>query len=258
MQIGGRSLGKIAGAMFQQRHYVAAGKMLRVYNRPVDALKRYLFKLGKYPHPVCVNTPMGQIHVYVYSHHDILTTNEIFCREDYKADEGDRVVVDFGSNIGISAAYFLTRSSQSRVYLFEPLKLNIDRLRKNLRPFEGRYTLYEAAVGLAEGEVDFGWEDSGRYGGVGMRTGNSVSVKCVDSNKVLEQILYKHGRINILKIDIETLEWDVTARIPVEHAKKIDKIYVEYKFNSNPLHHTHQLNMYGGIAQFINKHPTDL
>lgn len=252
MRIGGRELGTIVKAAFKKQHYTAASNMLSVYAHPIDAFGRYLLNLGKYPHTVLVNTPLNKIRLNVYSYHDMLTINEIFCRLDYRSDDTDRVVVDFGSNIGISAAYFLTRSAGSHVYLFEPLGFNIERLRRNLKPFEGRYTLSEVAVGLAEGEVEFGWEESGRYGGVGRTTGQFISVKCVDSNKVLEAIVARHGRIDVLKIDIETLEESVTARIPIEIAKNIRKIFVEYAFASNPLKRTHRMTQYGSVAQFTN------
>lgn len=256
MQVGGRRLLKIAGALLQPRHYYAGLNMLRVYDRPVDAFGRYLFGSGKYPSTIAVNTASGRLHINAYSAHDVLTINEIFCRKDYRASANDEVVVDFGSNIGISAAYFLSQSPSSRLYLFEPLEFNIERLHHNLRPFEGRYALQQVAVGLADGEVQFGWEDSGRYGGVGMQTGKYVTVKCVDSNNALKSVLAAHGRINILKIDIETLERQVTERIPLDVADKIDKIYVEYKFLSNPLEETHSLTQYGPIAQFVTKRKT--
>ncbi len=253
MQVGGRRLLKIAGALLQRRHYYAGLNMLRVYDHPLDAFGRYLFGRGEYPSTIVVNTSSGRIHIDAYSAHDVLTINEIFCRKDYKATAGDKIVVDFGSNIGISAAYFLSQSSSSRLYLFEPLEFNIERLRRNLRPFEGRYELQEAAVGLSDGEVQFGWEDSGRYGGVGMQTGKYVTVKCIDANKVLESILAAHGYIDILKIDIETLERQVTERIPVDIAERIAKIYVECRFSSNPLVQTHSLTQYGPIARFVNR-----
>lgn len=256
MRLGGRQLGTIVKAPFEKRHRTAAINMLRRYPHSIDLFKRYLFMRGEYPATIPVNTPSGQISLNVYSHHDILTINEIFCRMDYLADSSDKVIVDFGSNIGISAAYFLTTSPQSNVYLFEPLSLNIERLRKNLERFKDRCILSEVAVGLTNGEVQFGWEESGRYGGVGMATGNYISVKCIDSNQVLEEILNKHGCIDLLKIDIETLEKAVTNRIPVELAAKIKKIYVEYTFTANPLERTHSFTQYGAVAQFIRKENT--
>jgi len=50
----------------------------------------------------------------------MLTVNEIFCREDYYCNGSVNVVVDLGSNIGLSALYFLSRNDKAKVYLFEP------------------------------------------------------------------------------------------------------------------------------------------
>jgi hypothetical protein len=118
MRIGGRRLGTIAGALFQRRHYLALYRAFRVYADPLDALARYLLKRGGYPHRLTVRTPTGPYALTLYSHDDILTVNEIFCRQDYPAGPEDRIVVDFGSNIGISAAYFLTRSTEGHAHLF--------------------------------------------------------------------------------------------------------------------------------------------
>jgi FkbM family methyltransferase len=253
MKIANRELGVVVHALFRPQHYIAFRNMLRVYRDPADAFGRYLLGRGQYPADIVVDTPIGPLTLTTYSHHDILTVNEIFCRHDYQAAAGDRVIVDFGSNIGISAAYFLAAAPRSFVYLFEPLPSNIDRLRANLHPFEGRYSLEEVAVGPADGEVEFGWEETGRYGGVGLRTGKYVSVICRDTNKILKEILQRHGRIDILKVDIETLEQQVTERIPVATAHGIDRIYVEYTFESNPLEQTHSYRQYGSVAQFLNK-----
>lgn len=250
MRIGGRRLGTIARAVFQRRHYLAMCRAFTVYADPPDALGRYLLGRGGYPHRISVRTPIGPYALTLYNHDDILTVNEIFCRQDYPAGPSDRVVVDFGSNIGISAAYFLTRSAEAHAHLFEPLALNLERLRPNLAPLEGRYTLHPVAVGLSDGEATFGWEETGRYGGIGRETGRTVQVPCVDANAALAEIVETHGRIDILKIDIETLEREITARIPPRLAARIRRIYVENRFAENPLPATHALVQYGPIAQF--------
>lgn len=253
MKIGNRSLGLVFAAMLEKRHYLAARNMLSVYEHPWDAFSRYLLGRGHYPARIPVNTSSGPLALSVYSYHDILTVNEIFCREDYRAFSGDRVIVDFGSNIGISAAYFLTSAPNSFCYLFEPLPVNVSRLKQNLEQFEGRYALKEVAVGEQNAQVEFGWEESGRYGGIGKETGNRLSVACRDSNRILEEVIARHGKIDILKIDIETLERQVTERIPIETARKIDRVYVEYQFSSNPLAETHTCRSYGNVTQFLNK-----
>jgi FkbM family methyltransferase len=253
MKIGNRDLRVIASAPFKLRHAIAAKNMLGVYCNPSDALYRYLLGKGDYPAGIKVKTPIGPILLTCNSPHDMLTVNEIFCRLDYLATDEDQVVVDFGSNIGISAAYFLTRSRTSFAYLYEPLQFNIDRLRTNLRAFEGRYSLNEVAVGLEEGKVQFGWEESGRYGGIGLQTGKYMSVNCIDANMALREVIARHGRIDILKIDIETLEKQVTERIPADVSCKIRKIYVEYRFEQNPLLQTHRYRQYGGVARLLNR-----
>jgi len=257
MKIGNREIGLVVSSLFQKRHYRAARNMLRVYCQPADAFGRYFLGRGRYPADIRIHTAAGELTLTAYSYHDILTVNEIFCRLDYPADEKDRVIVDFGSNIGVSAAYFLTAAPHSFAYLFEPLASNVERLRGNLRRFEGRYSVQEIAAGEADGQVEFGWEDTGRYGGIGMKTGRYVTVPCRDSNRILEEIIARHGRIDILKIDIETLERQVTERIPADLAGKIGRIYVEYAFSANPLERTHRYRQYGSVAQFVNRDATN-
>lgn len=250
MRLGGREIGTVLGAAFQKKNYVAAMNMLAVYEHPVAMSFRYLSGRGQYPMAVKVKTLRGPIDLMTYSHHDLLTINEIFCRHDYPVDAADRVVVDFGSNIGISAAYFLSNSQVEMAYLFEPLSRNVSRLRSNLSFCADRYSLEESAVGPADGMVEFGWEESGRYGGVGNKTGNYIQVACRDSNKVLDEIISRHGHIDILKIDIENMEQQVLERIPQDLAKKIKKIYAELIVVDDLLASTHALKQYGVVSQF--------
>ena len=253
MQIAGRGFGKIAGSVLHRRNYTAARNMLRVYEHPAQVFRRYLTGSGSYPTSLRVRTPLGWVTLRLYTAHDLLTVNEIFCRSDYYAGVDDRVIVDFGSNIGISAAYFLSRNPDAFTYLFEPLPRNVARLQENLRPFEDRYALREVAVGVVDGEVEFGWEETGRYGGVNAELGNSLTVTCVNSQQILRDVVAKHGHIDILKIDIEGLEAAVIGNIPVDLARNIKKLYVEWLFAENPLAQTHTLQHWGGIAQFTLK-----
>jgi FkbM family methyltransferase len=251
VHVAGRDIRRIAKAVVEGRHYRAAVNMVRRYDRPVEMFRRYLTQSGEYPFTARVRSPLGWLDIQLCSAHDLLTLNEIFCREDYKADADDTVVVDFGSNIGISAAYFLSRGPNVRTYLFEPLPRNVELLRRNLARFSDRYTLEEVAVGPQEGEVEFGWEETGRYGGVGVPTGSTITVTCRDSTKILEDVVTTHGRIDVLKVDIETLEEAVIGRIPPDLARHIRKIYVEGNFETNPLaaSHTHSQQFF--IARFF-------
>jgi FkbM family methyltransferase len=253
MTIAGRNIATILAALIQKRHYVAFLNMFIIYKRPLEMFIRYVFGTGNYPCDVHLRTPMGNIEIRIYSYYDILTVNEIFCRKDYQASEEDKIIIDYGANIGVSAAYFLSRNQDAVTYLFEPVASNITRLKRNLEIFSKRYVLEEVAVGESNGNVEFGYEETGRYGGIGQKTGNYISVKCIDSNEPILDVLQRHGRIDILKIDIETLESVVTQRIPREVLPKIRKIYVEYLFKTNPFADTHSMKHYGAVSQFILK-----
>jgi FkbM family methyltransferase len=163
------------------------------------------------------------------------------------------VIVDFGSNIGLSAAYFLTAATKSFCYLVEPVPTNISRLMQNLAEFDSRYRLEHAAVALHEGDEEFGLEESGRYGGIGVKTGLFITVPCLNAIKLLSDIVDKHGSIDILKIDIETLEIEIIRAIPLALLSRIKKIFVEQNLRSNPLAASHNYVQYGSVAQFFLK-----
>ncbi len=59
-----------------------------------------------YPTSVELRTPIGQISLNLYSWHDARTIHEIFLVEDYHIGGSEKVIVDYGSNIGVSEAYF--------------------------------------------------------------------------------------------------------------------------------------------------------
>jgi FkbM family methyltransferase len=250
MTIGGRKLSRIRKALSQTMHYTAAVNIFRVYEKPLDVFGRYLTSGGEYPYTIRVKTPTGPLNLLVYSWHDVQTIHEVFARIDYPACQHDKIIVDFGSNIGISAAYFLSRNSDSFAYLFEPVPANVQRLKQNLSQFENRYSLEQVAVGLTDGEEEFGLEETGRYGGLGKDTGKCISVRCRDSNMVLAHVLARHDHIDILKIDIEGLDKSVFERIPIHLARRVQKIYVEY---GNHLKLTHEYIQRGNIARFVNR-----
>ncbi|HEX5483535.1 MAG TPA: FkbM family methyltransferase [Terriglobia bacterium] len=247
-----RGPGAFAKAIFELRHYRAAKNMLLRFDHPLDAGKRYLLAGGEYPAQVRVKTPLGVVEPVLYGYDDMLTLNEIFCRDDYRCPADVRTIVDFGSNIGLSALYFLTRNSDVFAYLLEPLPRNAERLRTNLRGLESRYNFTQIAVALEDGEAEFGYEETGRYGGIGLAREKTTRVPCKAANKVLKEVLERHAFIDVLKIDIEALEREIVANIPFELLRRIRNIFVELNpmFEGNPLPSTHDYRRYGGVARF--------
>jgi FkbM family methyltransferase len=181
-----------------------------------------------------VRTPIGVVAPVTYSHHDIFTVQEVFGREDYRADGGLRVAVDIGSNIGISALYFLTRNLDARCYLYEPVPRNVERLRENLAGFANRYALEEVAVAADGGTVAFTVEPYGRYGGIGVPGEQHIAVTCRGVADVLDDVLEREGTIDLLKIDTEGAERETLKAIRSDQLARIDTICFETPAAFNP------------------------
>ena len=218
------------------------------FDRPLNVLYRYVFGKGPYPDKQFLTTPLGKHEVSLYSFHDMITLVECFGKLDYPADDDISCVVDFGSNIGVSAGYFLTRNSSVRAYLFEPLPENIKRLKSNLKRFENRCELNPIAVGLENGTGKFGFEATGRYGGLQSELPETIQVEVRKAEEIVLEILKKESHIDILKIDVEGLETEILDSLSIENLKKIHRIYAETNYSSNlPGFKKEQ---YGGVVRF--------
>jgi FkbM family methyltransferase len=221
-----RSISRNVAAVLKPQHYVSLARS-HIYTQWRDFfIDRYVLGKGEYPYACRIRTPLGPVELTLYQHEDCFTVQEIFGLECYKAVRA-RVVVDFGANIGVSAAYFLTRNADAQVYCFEPLPQNIGRLRQNLAPFAGRWHLTEAAVARESGSISFHVEPTGRYSGIECSEGELCQFPCVSAEQALEEIISRHGRIDVLKIDIEGAEALFMSSLPERVLSKIDRIYIE-------------------------------
>lgn len=251
--LGHRNLNLILQSLFGRQHYIALLNMFLNYPNFLENLKRYLTDSGDYPYQIEIRTPTGLVYPTVYHCYDMLTANEVFCRHDYYANKNINIVVDIGSNIGISALYFLTRNYYSKCYLFEPDQRNVSKLKKNLSLFEDRYILSEKAVGVTQGIVEFGIEATGRYGGIGVSGDETISVDCLGINDVLSYVLSKEECIDILKLDTEGIEVDTVEAINKQYLCRIKCIYME----ASPRKRLHQdfysQYQYGSICRLTQK-----
>lgn len=259
MKIGKRNLLQLFKALFAKQHYIALINIFLICCNPFNFFKRYFLGSGNYPTKIALRTPLGKIKPEIYSYYDILTINEIFCRIDYKAKNDIKIIVDIGSNIGISALYFLTRNNYCKCYLFEPDPDNIIKLNSNLKNFKNRYELKECAITKEGGVKQFGRDPAGRCGGLNRKTGNYINVRCCHINEVLKKIFETCDIIDILKIDIEGDELEVLKSIDKNLLNKIKNIYFEIDYtinlNSNFSFHPEIFihKKYGETFKLINK-----
>lgn len=227
LTVAGRPLSSFARAPFERHQLNCLRGILTAYEKPLDGLGRYALGRGTYPHRIAVRTPLGVMRPTLHSHDDLLTATEVFCRMDYPAGDDVEVVVDVGSNIGLSALYFLTRNRRARVHLFEPDPRNLPRLRENLAGFEDRYELDEAAVSDTSGREAFGLEPTGRYGGLGWPGEKTIEVQTRAINDVLEAVLEREKHIDVLKLDTEDYEILTVRAIRPDLLGRIGRIYLD-------------------------------
>jgi FkbM family methyltransferase len=225
--LGERPLGFVAREAVRPSNWRALARVPRCYPHPGECAWRYFSGRGAYPYRCELRTPSGKVTPTLFSHHDMITVNEIFCRRDYSAGPELEVAVDIGSNIGISALYFLTRSPRARVWLYEPVPTNVERLRSNLSEFEGRWRLDEAAVADRNGQADFAIEPSGRYGGLGAEHAESIHVRVRHIDSVLAEVLERERRIDVLKIDTEGTEARTLRSASPELLSRVGTIFAE-------------------------------
>ncbi len=183
---------------------------------------------ASYPYACRVRTPVGTVSPVTYSHHDVFTIHEIFGREDYRAGPELGVVVDIGSNIGISAT--VLPHSQPQLALL-PVRAGAAQRRapaKRTWPASrSRYELQQVAVAAGRRPVDFTLEPTGRYGGIGVPGGEQIQVQCRAISDVLDEVFERERPIDLLKIDTEGAELDTVRAIPERQLERIRTICFE-------------------------------
>jgi len=234
-----RSLSFIARNAIRPSNYKALARMSRVYEEPVVAASRYFLGRGEYPCTIRLRTPTGLQSATLFNSHDAITVHEIFCRGDYRCPSPPQVIVDLGSNIGISALFFLTNSPTAYCELYEPDPRNLSRLSRNLAEFDGRFTLHETAVADREGICSFTREPYGRYGRLEAPTTETsrsseavktdqIEVRVEHVNTVLDRAMSDHGAVDLLKIDTEGSELATLQAIDPGLRARIHHIVIEW------------------------------
>jgi FkbM family methyltransferase len=227
--VGGRPLSLIMRTIASPAHFAGLARGMRVYAQPLQALRRYATAKGEYPWTASVKTPLGTREVNCRSWHDLITLHEVFARNDYDVVPAPATVLDGGANVGLLSLWALTRRPDSRVRCFEPVPANAAELRRNLAGFEDRYELVEAALAPESGEVTFGIEDTGRYGGIGIPHAKDITVRAVGIAEAIDGCLAEWDGIELLKLDVEGAEIDILRALDTDRLARVGAMAVEHE-----------------------------
>lgn len=223
--------------IFDRRHWLGLLRIFLVTKRPIRFLMIYLSlsdkRMGFADSMILYRYGGKSLSIFVRGPHDYATFFEVFCRRDYAETKPGMIVVDIGSNIGITARFFF-ESGAKFVFLYEPDKENSDFLKRNIVNFQQSYVLEEKAVSTSTGTGSFEFEKTGRYGRLvddkSLNDGISrkrTEVEVVGIADVLSSVLLKFENIDILKIDIEGLELEIVKAIPPHNLARIKMIQYE-------------------------------
>jgi FkbM family methyltransferase len=176
---------------------------------------------------------------YIRPYEVLHTYKDIFENEIYKfSASSDRpLIIDCGSNIGISVLYYKKLYPGSTVIAYEPDKKNFQLLSKNISDNNlQQVRLHEAAVWVENGEISFASNAA---------EGSSITMANEERNVVivpavrLADILNKYEKIDFLKLDIEGAEDKVVADCG-SLLSRIENLFLEYH---GTIHETEKLTI---------------
>lgn len=151
---------------------------------------------------------------FLWQFHDIFFKGSYF----FKTNESEPVIIDCGSNIGMSVIFFKREFPNSKIVAFEPDPDVFQILKTNTRIYSG-VTCFQKAI----------WTHSrGTYLSRDFADGGHIthSSDCFVQSVRLKEELGRFDRVDLLKLDIEGAEFDVIEDCE-ESLFKVDKIFIE-------------------------------
>lgn len=136
------------------------------------------------------------------------------------------IILDIGSNIGITAIWMARKFPTARIFCFEPMQDNFHILEKNIEPYKN-ITACNFGLGAESGVVDiYANEDITNQGGFSLYKLASDGENIGTEQKAHMQIEVKNiadilhelniNNIDIIKIDTEGAEYEILTSIPEE------------------------------------------
>ena len=253
--IGKRKLGTFFQRALKIENFCALINFFKVHRNPIKSVFKEVFSLGKYPIKLFFNTPIGVKNVTIYSANDFSTFNLIFCRKDYHISKKDRIILDIGSNIGLSTVYWLTRNNENIVYCYEPSSQNFKRLKKNLKQFKSRIFLKKKAVSNKNFKSFLKIEKSGVYNSLTLKIEkinqkNVEECNVIDINSCIKRIVSKHKKIDMIKVDNEGEEVRTVSHINKKYWKYINCINIDGKTVSKYVPKNFKLTRRGSAQRY--------
>jgi FkbM family methyltransferase len=142
----------------------------------------------------------------------------------FKTNKPNPLIIDCGSNVGVSVCYFKNIFPSSRILAFEPDLEIFSVLEQNTRRFDpSEVEIHNKAVWTEETNLSFkpNGADGGRLLSLGEQSVSAVRLSD-----------YLQTKVNLLKIDIEGAEKFVLPSI-AENLKNVEHLFLELHVEEN-------------------------
>ncbi len=155
---------------------------------------------------------------------------ELFIDETYSfiATTKEPLIIDCGSNIGLSIIYFKRLYPEAKVIGFEPDKDIYKKLQHNVGQFNlSKLELHQKAIWVNNEPLLF--QQNGSLGGhiTSSESSNTIKIETIRLKDLL------HQKVDFLKIDIEGPEYDIIKDCE-ELLGNVENIFIEYhSFHEN-------------------------
>lgn len=165
----------------------------------------------------------GKIKVQFENYRDLKTFREIFLEKQYKLNICEprdiAVIVDIGSNVGYSAAYFFLSYPCAKIYTAEPVPETFERL-EYVAKQDRRIIAEQVAIAGANGFTNMHCIDGATASSsIFSRVGETATIKV--RTKTLREFLEGVSEVDILKIDVEGAEQFILKDPAINKARYI-------------------------------------
>lgn len=169
---------------------------------------------------------LGKFKVFYQRPYELLHTyTEIFSNGIYQFQSSteEPIIIDCGSNIGMSVLNFKSQYPKARILAFEPDTNNFELLKKNVEVNQlENIELHKAAIWIQTGKISFE-SNATEASHISENKGQGQEV---DSQR-LADLLSSLSVVHFLKIDIEGAEWQV-IRDSAGELQKVQNLFLEY------------------------------
>lgn len=152
---------------------------------------------------------------------------ELFVNEilKFKAKSKSPIIIDLGSNIGVSVAYFKCCYPHAKIYAVEDDPRIFGYLIGNLKRL-GFQDVQTTNMAAWSSDMELAFLPDGADGG---RIGSSTTVKGAIHVKAFDMgsFLDPFELVELLKMDVEGAEWEI-LRVCERQMHKIKRLFVEY------------------------------